>query len=917
MKQVKEERNGRSLERRVYSHEEYINLVLQNGNVMSHDYSQESTDEDPRMMAFFDSLVQRELDGWSSDDSMSSNEEALYSRIVQLSQSDIDSDDSIFDLGDNDTEDPAYSPFTVAFASVMASQAVEGNENFPRLNRALETAERIYAEASDDHEAGQTSEDINHSQNLENFGQRSVSNVDEENTSHRELTTLIKRKKIELRESMKRKLKYPLAEIVLSSSDENDDVCGIDDSSVSSLNIVIGEDCQESSREKTMSLCKTLEVDNILVVNTQAHTKLQRLKNLRKSVMNSESDTSDIEIHEKKLPVEALEPGASNSSKSEDTFERVQFKKFKRRSATNKTAKETDTNGLARSRYSPDFGPFLQKAGTSTSIEVRQTSREEENGIKKGKQSSDTSKSKHKSNSDHNHFYKQATNTYDSKHTNVSEQTRNTDSEIDFLKMNSSHPKHRHYRDNKDDHTDGKADISHGHTEEIYDRKGSESAKSYSREHRERDGRDSHRYAAEERNYDFKNGKESSYNKKGDKTDLSHRHGHDRTRIKHNYDKNIHEREVKNDGKTDSSQKHANEKTSHRFKDCKDSPRHEHEFKIDDHINGKMEKDSQRHRQRSKSDFDSGFEKRRCKYYAERSENQHIHEHSHERQDNILDEKSHGWRKSTYCKTFERKHQTSDSDDNRRKRQKQTHRKFSDEIIVDGDKSDDWHSRRNDLAVSKRGHSESNRAHIELQLTEKCKECAKLKGNEIRYDCDSEDRDLSSDKDLCEQCKCLLDNTNKAVTLVSDRKLKIDCENSDIGSESDDEKKKSPLMKNSKYVCQTREPEPSCSFSIMSENIDNAKSDERNNSGKFGIKTKVQKIKDSQSEDSDTEGHSQDDSKKDTADSTRKRDSSSNEDDQLTWLEFKRFKNRLERARKRYTEEKHQRRNESRHSDNK
>lgn len=36
---------------------------------ISHDYSHQSTKEDPRMMAFFDSLVQREIEGWSSGDS--------------------------------------------------------------------------------------------------------------------------------------------------------------------------------------------------------------------------------------------------------------------------------------------------------------------------------------------------------------------------------------------------------------------------------------------------------------------------------------------------------------------------------------------------------------------------------------------------------------------------------------------------------------------------------------------------------------------------------------------------------------------------------------------------------------------------------------------------------------------------------
>jgi hypothetical protein len=35
---------------------------------MTHDYSHQSTDEDQRMMAFFDSLVQREIESWSSED---------------------------------------------------------------------------------------------------------------------------------------------------------------------------------------------------------------------------------------------------------------------------------------------------------------------------------------------------------------------------------------------------------------------------------------------------------------------------------------------------------------------------------------------------------------------------------------------------------------------------------------------------------------------------------------------------------------------------------------------------------------------------------------------------------------------------------------------------------------------------------
>lgn len=33
---------------------------------ISHDYSDQSTQEDSRMMAFFDSLIQREIEGWDS-----------------------------------------------------------------------------------------------------------------------------------------------------------------------------------------------------------------------------------------------------------------------------------------------------------------------------------------------------------------------------------------------------------------------------------------------------------------------------------------------------------------------------------------------------------------------------------------------------------------------------------------------------------------------------------------------------------------------------------------------------------------------------------------------------------------------------------------------------------------------------------
>ncbi|XP_077416234.1 DDB1- and CUL4-associated factor 5 [Vanacampus margaritifer] len=63
--------------RSLYTHEEYINLVLNSGSGLSHDYVSQSIQEDPRMMAFFDSLVRRELEGWSSDSDSDLSEDAI------------------------------------------------------------------------------------------------------------------------------------------------------------------------------------------------------------------------------------------------------------------------------------------------------------------------------------------------------------------------------------------------------------------------------------------------------------------------------------------------------------------------------------------------------------------------------------------------------------------------------------------------------------------------------------------------------------------------------------------------------------------------------------------------------------------------------------------------------------------------
>lgn len=60
--------------RAIYSHEEYARMqqrpMAHHNNVPDfyQDFSQQTTTEDPQMMAFFDILVQRELESWNTEE---------------------------------------------------------------------------------------------------------------------------------------------------------------------------------------------------------------------------------------------------------------------------------------------------------------------------------------------------------------------------------------------------------------------------------------------------------------------------------------------------------------------------------------------------------------------------------------------------------------------------------------------------------------------------------------------------------------------------------------------------------------------------------------------------------------------------------------------------------------------------------
>lgn len=82
-----EEAQGSDNPREIYSHEDYVSLVHHSGQYISHNYAEQSTNEDPRMMAFFDSLVQRELECLAYDTDSLDGSSSAASMLDQDSES--------------------------------------------------------------------------------------------------------------------------------------------------------------------------------------------------------------------------------------------------------------------------------------------------------------------------------------------------------------------------------------------------------------------------------------------------------------------------------------------------------------------------------------------------------------------------------------------------------------------------------------------------------------------------------------------------------------------------------------------------------------------------------------------------------------------------------------------------------------
>ncbi|CAF1986314.1 unnamed protein product [Rotaria magnacalcarata] len=114
----------------MYSHRDYLQALLESGSV-HHDSSVERFDEDRRMLAFFDSLLQREL-GRGHNDSSDDDSDDLSITIDSSDVSD-DIDDSSFRSSQSEDEDDEDMPL-----EDINSQTVDLTDSTTHFNNATE-----------------------------------------------------------------------------------------------------------------------------------------------------------------------------------------------------------------------------------------------------------------------------------------------------------------------------------------------------------------------------------------------------------------------------------------------------------------------------------------------------------------------------------------------------------------------------------------------------------------------------------------------------------------------------------------------------------------------------------------------------------------------------------------------------------
>ncbi|TRY91365.1 hypothetical protein DNTS_008521 [Danionella cerebrum] len=121
--------------RSLYTHEEYISLVLNSGNGLSHDYVSQSVQEDPRMMAFFDSLVRREIEGWSSDSDSDLSEGAILQLHARARRSTRSTPRSPLNVSALHHSDSDHSSSPLAAPDASESERAEQERSSSQRNR--------------------------------------------------------------------------------------------------------------------------------------------------------------------------------------------------------------------------------------------------------------------------------------------------------------------------------------------------------------------------------------------------------------------------------------------------------------------------------------------------------------------------------------------------------------------------------------------------------------------------------------------------------------------------------------------------------------------------------------------------------------------------------------------------------------
>lgn len=222
---------------------------------MTHDYSNQSTEEDPRMLAFFDSLVQRELAGFSSSDELSTSEEELFNRIQNLSGSDLSDTESNHSHNDSQDIDGQENPFTVAFATAD-TRSMEENHAAVSSNTSGH-----YSDISD----SSVSDPSSDSDSNDNVGSKTIAQ-------------LIKEKRQHIKSKGKRRNKRPL---VTYSSDSSDSEVEKKSSSSSS----------DDNMEKVQWRSKNIQ--SLCQQRNKSNPKLKKIKHLKENLMKSDSDLDE------------------------------------------------------------------------------------------------------------------------------------------------------------------------------------------------------------------------------------------------------------------------------------------------------------------------------------------------------------------------------------------------------------------------------------------------------------------------------------------------------------------------------------------------------------------------------------------------------------------------------------------------